>query len=97
VRVVYRTAAGNDAEEARRWYEEQQPGLGGTFQEELARAETLLTSHPAAFPTVHRDYRRLVLYRFPDAVYYRRLDEETVEVVAVLHQRQSRKAFGRRP
>ena len=88
MQVLYRVEAEADVAEARNWYEHQKPGLGRAFQAALRRAEDLLSRHPAAFPLVHSDHRRLVLRLFPYAVYYRPLDAARLEIVAVLHQRQ---------
>jgi plasmid stabilization system protein ParE len=88
VQILYRVEAEADVAKARRWYENQKPGLGRTFQAALRRAEDLLKRHPSAFPIAHADFRRFVLRQFPYTVYYRSLDDERLEVVAVLHQRQ---------
>jgi len=88
VQILYRVEAEADVAKARRWYEKQKPGLGRAFQAALRRAEDLLKRHPAAFPVVHGVYRRLVLRQFPYSVYYQPLDEDRLEIVAVLHQRQ---------
>ena len=85
---LYRVEAEADVANARRWYENQQPGLGRSFQAALRRAEDLLKRHPLAFPIAHVDYRRLVLRQFPYTVYYRPLGADQIEIVAVLHQRQ---------
>ncbi len=88
MQILYRLEAEADVAAARRWYENQKPGLGSTFQLALRRAEELLKRHPAAFPIAHLDYRRLVLRQFPYTVYYRAMDADRLEIVAVLHQRQ---------
>jgi plasmid stabilization system protein ParE len=96
VQVLYRVEAEADVAAARRWYENQKPGLGRTFQAALRRAEDLLKRHPAAFPIAHLAYRRLVLRQFPYTVYYRALDADRLEIVAVLHQRQDEAILGAR-
>ena len=68
------------------WYRAQRAGLGWEFIAELDGAVTLLEQAPEAGPIVHSELRRLLLYRFPYAVYYT-LTDEIVEVRAVLHQR----------
>lgn len=88
MRILYRVEAQDDVAAARAWYEGQQAGLGRTLLEALRRAEDLLGERPAAFPLVYGDFRRMVLHRFPYAIYYRPLDGSRLEIVAVLHQRQ---------
>ncbi len=88
MQILYRIEAERDVAEARKWYTQQGSNLGHAFQAALQRAEKVLRRHPAAFPIAHGEYRRMVLRRFPYAVYYRPLDDARLEIVAVLHQRQ---------
>ena len=64
-------------------------GLGAEFEQALWRALDLLIQTPEMGPVVHRDFRRILLPRFPYAVYYR-LTAPVIEVRACLHHRQSR-------
>jgi len=88
VRILYRVEAERDVANAWDWYQQQQDELGRLFLTVLRQAETLLRTHPTAFPIAHGAYRRMLLHRFPYAVYYRPLDASTLEIGAVLHQRQ---------
>jgi hypothetical protein len=63
VRLVYRLAAGRDIAEARRWYEAQRSGLGIEFRRAVRALETVLTTHPDAFPKVHGEIRRALAAR----------------------------------
>ena len=74
-----------DVEDAVRWYEEQRPGLGGEFEAALNSTLALLRQAPEAGPPVHREVRRLLMPRFPYAVYYLLLDD-AIEVRGCLHQ-----------
>ena len=96
MQVLYRLEAQEDVTAARAWYERQQVGLGPSFQAALRHAEDLLRQHPVAFPIVHGTFRRMVLHRFPYALYYRPLDGARLEIVAVLHQRQDTDVLGER-
>lgn len=49
----------------------------------------LLPETPELGPVAHRDLRRVLLRRFPYAVYYR-IAAPTIEVRACLHHRQDR-------
>ena len=88
MQILYRVEAERDVAKAQKWYDQQRAGLGRDFLAVMRRAEELLADHPEAFQTAHGDYRRMVLLRFPYAVYYRPLDDGRLEIVAVLHQRQ---------
>lgn len=53
------------------------------------RTLSLVARLPDSFPLIHRDVRRGLLRRFPYALYYRRQDEGSIEVLACLHTRRS--------
>ena len=83
---ILRPAASADVEDAYRWYEAQQTGLGEEF---LAAAEAVIKSvvaNPLQFPVIHRQTRRALLRRFPYGFYYRIVEDQIV-VVACMHGR----------
>ena len=82
--VRLRYEAEQDLEEAARWYEEQQLGLGTEFLDEASRTFRHLVEKPAMYPEVGRGAHRALLKRFPFGIYYR-IEEGTVVVVAVMH------------
>jgi plasmid stabilization system protein ParE len=53
-RVVVRPAAAADIENAYKWYESQQPGLGDEFLAALRTTRDRLVEHPEAYPVLHR-------------------------------------------
>jgi plasmid stabilization system protein ParE len=77
-------AAARDIVGAYNWYENQQPGLGEQFRTELHVAFALVPQFSEAGPAVHRDLRRLLVRRFPYALYYRLTDTDVV-IRACLH------------
>jgi plasmid stabilization system protein ParE len=77
-RLVVRPQARTELLDVRRWYEDQRAGLGAEFAREADRALSLLGQTPDAFQRVHRDIRRIRLYRFPYAIYFRVLEDEVV-------------------
>ena len=70
---------------ASRWYEDQRPGLGHEFLDEVDLVFTRVGQTPLQFPEVEPNVRRALLRRFPFAVYF--LEGEVVEIIAVLHMR----------
>jgi plasmid stabilization system protein ParE len=74
-----------DAEEAAAWYEEQRTGLGVEFVLELDAAIERAAESPESYAFQHREARRVLLRRFPYAVYYV-FEHRAVEVFAILHQ-----------
>lgn len=82
--VKVRPAAQRDIDEAARWYESQQPGLGDEFLDEFLATTSRISETPLAYPEVGRSTRRVLLQRFPFAIYYRLADDSAV-VFAVMH------------
>jgi toxin ParE1/3/4 len=83
-RIVFLPTARAEALEIFRWYEEQRPGLGVAFQDRLDDALRRLRDAPLAYPVVHRDLRRMLLERFPYAVFYRIVPRK-IAIVGVVH------------
>lgn len=83
-RLAFTPRASADVEEAYHWYEDQRAGLGGRFQTEIDRVLYVISTMPEAGPAVHRDLRRLLVHRFPYALYYR-VTPDLVEVRGCLH------------
>ncbi|MEA3246264.1 MAG: type II toxin-antitoxin system RelE/ParE family toxin [Gemmatimonadota bacterium] len=82
---MFTPLASADIEAAFKWYEDQRPGLGARFTESLETLWDRLDRFPQAGPEVHHGIRRMLVPRFPYAVYYR-LVADQLEVRAVLHQ-----------
>ncbi len=83
--LIVRRRAEAQAFRARHWYESQLEGLGQRFVAELDSAVRKAHENPQHYQTVHREIRRVLLRRFPHAVFF--VAERTrVVVLAVLHQ-----------
>lgn len=80
----FRPEAVTDVVEARRWYEEQEHGLGDIFADSLEEIVDRIKSMPRMYQEVLPGVRRGKLRRFPYLVYYRVLTDR-VEILAVLH------------
>lgn len=91
-RVVFRPVARAELQEARRWYEEQVPGLGVEFAKAVEQAVAAMACYPLAFTEVEPEFRQCVMPRFPYSLIYRRR-ESTIVVVAVHHQRRDPDAW----
>jgi len=81
-----------DIENAAGWYEEKRGGLGIAFVLEFDAAISRVSEHPEAYAQQFRDARRVLMRRFPYAIYYL-FSPEVVEVFAVLHQHQEPSAW----
>ena len=84
-RVLVRPAAKRDIREARNWYRKISHDLSDDFFASVDEAIALAQRHPLAFHQTHRTFRRVLLRRFPYALFYH-LSEDRIIVVAVLHQ-----------
>jgi plasmid stabilization system protein ParE len=85
---ILRPAAAADVEEAYRWYEAQQGGLGDEFLAAVSTVIESLVAHPERFPIVYRQTRRVNLRRFPYSLFYRIVDDQII-VVACMHGRRN--------
>ena len=69
-RLVSRADADSDVETAFDWYEAELPGLGQQFLNELERAYERIAAGPSRYQRVAGEIRRVLLRRFPYAVYF---------------------------
>lgn len=76
----------SDIQEAFRWYEQQQPGLGRRFTAALRSAFRDLRSNPKRYAIRFGDVRRVNLAVFPYAIFYF-LDAEVIVIIGVMHVR----------
>ncbi len=92
--VIFAHEAHAEALDSFLWYEGRRRGLGEIFKAELNTAIQRVAEEPLAFPLYYRDLRRVLVQRFPYAVYYRTYPELVV-VVAVFHGRRNPDALRR--
>jgi plasmid stabilization system protein ParE len=85
-RLVWHPAAVDEFLAAVGWYEQQRPGLGTEFAAACRSALAVIRDRPQVFRLVHGDVRRVLLRRFPYAIFYRYREAELL-VVAVMHER----------
>ena len=84
--LILRPAAAADVEEAFSWYEQQRPGLGEEFLDSVDAGLREIGAYPLRQAIIFRDTRRLLLKRFPYAVFYR-VYPRIIVVVACMHGR----------
>ena len=92
---MFRPEASVDFAEAFSWYQGQRAGLEDEFGAELNRTLTFLREVPEAGPFVLGDIRRVLVHRFPFAIYYR-LEQDLIEVRAILHTHRDPRTWQRR-
>ncbi len=83
-RLVIEPEAEADIAGAFSWYEEQRAGLGEEFLHSLDEAHAKVLERPQMFPVKFDGFRRVLVRRFPYAVWLES-SETTVVVYAVFH------------
>jgi plasmid stabilization system protein ParE len=82
--ILIRPEAESDILDASKWYQEQLDGLGLDFLSILNETFQYLAENPNMFPIVYKDLYRVLLRRFPFAVFYK-IEDHFVIVIAVFH------------
>lgn len=82
--VRLREEAENDLTEASIWHQEQQPGLGYEFIDEVTAILQSIQERPLSYPIVYREMRRALTRKFPFSVFYQ-IQAYTIIVFGVLH------------
>lgn len=95
LRVVYRSAAKIEFENAAAWYDEQRIGLGAEFIDEVERTVSKAAASPLSHPQVRADVHRALTRRFPYTIYYR-VGDDALIVLAVFHGRRNPLIWQRR-
>lgn len=68
------------------YYEQQLPGLGYRFLDEVDRGIRAIKALPKAAPVIHPNIRRKLIRHFPFALLYR-IDPTEIAILAVMHLR----------
>ena len=85
MRVRFLAPARRDLADATTYYQDQMPGLGAQFLDEVRAAIDRIHAFPLAWQPLSQRTRRCLLNRFPYGVIYEQRKDEIV-VVAVGHQ-----------
>lgn len=86
MRLIVEAAARTDIDEAAAWYDAQDIGLGGAFLDALHATLRRIGDNPRIFRVNKRPLRAASLKKFPYTIYFTQA-EDTVHIIAVLHQR----------
>lgn len=85
--LFLRPEAERDLAAARDWYDQKRAGLGDEFLDAVALALRELERDPECYRFYYRNFRRVLLRRFPYKIYYQVLGERLV-IFRVLHAKQ---------
>ena len=83
--MILRPEAKQDVREAAAWYRHISPSLEEGFIAAVDAALAVATEQPEAFRVVYRSFRRVLLRRFPYALFYL-VTPHRVVVAGILHQ-----------
>jgi plasmid stabilization system protein ParE len=88
--VRYLTAAEAEFQEAIDHYNQQRPGLGFEFSDEVKDAVARINNYPLAWTPLSKRTRRAQVHRFPYRIIYE-VRDDLIIIVAIQHHR--RKPF----
>src|SRR4028118_788901 len=95
-RVIIRREAKRDLRDAKTWYRNISRQLGSDFIRRIGEAIARARERPLACQLVQRTFRRILVHRFPYALFYH-ADDTRIVVVAVLHQARDPETLESRP
>ena len=70
LKTVILPKARSELEDAFKWYENQEKGLGFEFLISADAAKSSVERDPEMYPKVFKEIRRAIIQRFPFAIYY---------------------------
>jgi len=86
--------AENEILSAKKWYEEQQAGLGEDFSLTIKEYINRLKDPSVDHKIVSENIRRILVHRFPFIIYYSRDEKKLlITIIAVLHNRRKQLKF----
>lgn len=85
--VVFHPLAEQELIDAAAYYEEQKPGLGLEYLEQVEYMVNFLSRYSEAAYKVRGSVRCLILPKFPYSLLYRVLEDAQIRVLAVAHHK----------
>lgn len=86
--IVVRLEAANEVQAAFDWYEEQNDGLGFEFLRAADAALQAIKRNPLAYQIVYEEVRRVLLRKFPYALFYI-TEQNKIIVLACFNQKRN--------
>lgn len=85
MQLSFSALARHELAEAKRYYNQQQSGLGAQFQRAAEIAAKRILANPLAWQFEHSPFRRFLLDRFPYKMLYT-VEDNLILVIVVAHQ-----------
>ena len=76
--------ARREYDEAKEFYEIEQPGLGAQFEEQIRHSPLRIQQYPQAWPPERKEIRRYLVHKFPYKILYS-VQHNTMVVLAFAH------------
>lgn len=86
--IIVRREAQLEVQEAFQYYQDKSEGLGFEFMRSLDAALQSIKRNPFAYQEIYKEAHRILLRKFPYAVFYI-VEETKIIVVACFHQKRS--------
>ena len=83
-KLIVRSEAEVELEDAFIWYEQQVPGLGSQFLFAVDAVIHSIHRNPLQYPVVHKDIRRALTRRFPYQIFFI-INDTQIVVIAIFH------------
>ena len=74
-----------EIEDAKEFYNLQNPTLGDTYKNDIKRSIESIEKFPNLYPNITSKMRRCVLHRFPYSIFYA-ITDNTILILSVAHQ-----------
>jgi len=91
-KIIIRSEAELDINDAYKWYESQRKGLGEDFLLCIEEALSRISRHPSIYSFVYIKVRRILIHRYPFGIFFIE-GEYSVSVLAVLHAHRNPKSW----
>jgi len=86
--IIVRLDAQIEVQEAFQYYQDKSEGLGFEFMRSVDAALQSVKRNPLAFQKTYKEARRVLLRKFPYALFYI-AEENRIVVIACFHQKRS--------
>uniref|UniRef100_Q3ASP7 Plasmid stabilization system n=1 Tax=Chlorobium chlorochromatii (strain CaD3) TaxID=340177 RepID=Q3ASP7_CHLCH len=87
MKIEYHPAIEDELRQIIKYYKESSAGLGTEFLNEFERQVLKIADNPRRWVAVKGTIRRSLMRRFPYVIYFRLVNDETLRVTVVKHQR----------
>ena len=83
--VIFNELALDELNDTIDFYNLELPGLGNIFKEEIRKSLHRICEHPSAWPSITKEIKKYVLYKFPYKILYS-IEKDHIYIIAIAHQ-----------